>query len=101
MKNKKSDILEPLEIAIDSPALNAKFNNVLEILEKFEPKLPAGIFTPALGGDPAEELPGAPPEPVYNPKQRGNIQGNTIPGFNKDHQHFLFYRIRKIDRAKR
>ncbi len=101
MKKKEDNILEPLEIAIDSPALNAKFNNVLEILEKFEPNLPAGIFTPALGGDPAEELPDAPPEPVYNPKQRGNIQGNTIPGFNKDHQHFLFYRIRKVDRAKR
>lgn len=101
MKDKKIDTSEPLEIDIESSALNAKFNGVLEELEKFEPQLPHGILTPALGGDPAAELPGAPAEPIYDPKKRGNIQGNTIPGFNKDHQHFLFYRIRKVDRAKR
>ncbi len=101
MKDKKIDITKPLEIDVESSALNAKFNTVLDELEKFEPLLPHGIFTPALGGDPVEELPGAPPEPVYDPKRRANIQGNTIPGFNKDHQHFLFYRIGKVDRAKR
>lgn len=101
MKKKTIDTNEPLEIDIESSALNAKFSGVLEELEKFEPQLPHGIFTPALGGDPAAELPGAPAEPIYDPKRRANIQGNTIPGFNKDHQHFLFYRIGKVDRAKR
>jgi len=99
MKKKKLDTNQPLEIDIDASALNAKFSGVLDVLEKFEPQLPQGILTPALGGDPVEEEPDAPAEPVYNPKQRANIQGNTIPGFNKDHQHFLFYRIRKVDRA--
>ena len=39
-------------------------------------------------------------EPVYGPQQRANIQGNTIPGFNKDHQHFLFFRIGPITKCK-
>ena len=101
MKKKTIDTNEPLEIDIESSALNAKFSGVLEELEKFEPQLPHGIFTPALGGDPAAELPGAPAEPIYDPKRRANIQGNTIPGFNKDHQHFLFYRIGKVHPPKR
>ena len=101
MKYKKTDPNAPLEITINSRTLNAKFNGVLQQLDKFEPLLPDGIFTPAMGGDPIEELPGAPPEPIYEPKRRANIQGNIIPGFNKDHQHFLFYRIRKVDRCKR
>ena len=32
---------------------------------------------------------------------RRNIQGNIVPGFNKDHQHFLFYRITDVLRAKK
>jgi Dyp-type peroxidase family len=28
------------------------------------------------------------------------IQGNIVPGFNKDHQHFLFFRIRDVRRTK-
>jgi Dyp-type peroxidase family protein len=49
----------------------------------------------------AADVPGAEPEPVYDARQRGRIQGNIIPGFNKDHQHFLFYRIRSRRAAKR
>lgn len=97
----KPDTRETLDIAISSPALNTKFNVVLQDLGKFEPKLPSGILIPALAGDPAAELPGAEAEPVYDLRQRANIQGNTIPGFNKDHQHFLFYRIRDVRRTKK
>ena len=96
-----TDILAPLEIATDSRALTAKFNVALQDLGKFEPKLPSGILIPALTGDPAAELPGAEAEPIYDVKQRASIQGNTIPGFNKDHQHFLFFRIRDVRRTKR
>lgn len=48
-----------------------------------------------------QDVPGSPPEPVYTPKQQDDIQGNTIPGFNKDHQQFLFYRMCKVKQAKR
>ena len=96
----RADTLKPLEIAIDSPALTTKFSGVLHQLGKFEPKLPKHILIPALAGDPGAEIPGAEPEPVYGLKARANIQGNTIPGFNKDHQHFLFFRLGNIRRAK-
>lgn len=58
-----------------------------------------GISVSALPAESAE-LPGAEPEPVYGPDQRADIQGNIIPGFNKDHQHFLFLRMGSIERTK-
>ena len=45
-------------------------------------------------------MPGSPPEPVFDSAAQSDIQGNIIPGFNKDHQHFLFFRIRNPKRAK-
>jgi Dyp-type peroxidase family len=36
-------------------------------------------------------------EPAINVE---NIQGNIIPGFKKDHQHFLFYTIKDADAAR-
>ena len=96
----ESDAFESLEIPINLPGLTDKFNGVIQKLAKFEPKLPKGILIPALSGDPGAEIPGAEAEPVYNFKARANIQGNTVPGFNKDHQHFLFFRLRNIRRAK-
>ena len=97
----KRDNLVPLELPINSRAVTSKFNRALETLGEFEPEFPGGILIPALTGDPGSEIPGAEPEPVYNPKQRATIQGNIIPGFNKDHQHFLFFRIRDVRRAKK
>ena len=47
-----------------------------------------------------EDVPGSPPEPVFDSAAQSDIQGNIIPGFNKDHQHFLFLRIRNPKRAK-
>src|SRR5262245_27335622 len=41
------------------------------------------------------------PEVVYDEAARRNIQGNIIPGFNKDHQHFFFYRITDVLLAKK
>ena len=46
------------------------------------------------------DVPGSPPEPVFDSAAQDDIQGNIIPGFNKDHQHFLFLRIRKPKDAK-
>ena len=97
----KHDDLEPIELAINTPAVTSKFNLALAELVNFEAKFPVGILLPALTGDPGAEIPGAEPEPVYTPKQRATIQGNTIPGFNKDHQHFLFFRIRSVPRTKK
>jgi Dyp-type peroxidase family len=83
----------------DAP-VNDQFGDILEEIGKLEPQLPKDISLSALGGDPAAELPGAEPEPVYDVKRRATIQGNIIPGFNKDHQHFLFFRLANPKRAK-
>ena len=42
-----------------------------------------------------------PVEPVFDEARRRDVQGNIVPGFNKDHQHFLFLRIRRPDQARR
>ena len=56
------------------------------------PPEPGGEVSPL-----AEEMPAAPGgdegEPLFDEKLRKRIQGNIIPGFNKDYQHFLFYRL--------
>ena len=54
------------------------------------------VFTPPL----SEDVSGSPAEPVYDPKSQNDIQGNIIPGFNKDHQHFLFYSFEKFKGIK-
>ena len=54
------------------------------------------VLTPLVGMD----VPGSLPEPIFDAAAQDDIQGNIIPGFNKDHQHFLFLRIRKPKDAK-
>ena len=54
------------------------------------------VLTPLVGMD----VPGSPPEPVFDSAAQDDIQGNVIPGFNKNHQHFLFLKIRKPKGAK-
>lgn len=39
-------------------------------------------------------------EPAFAESERKNIQGNIIPGFNKDYQYFLFYRLKDLKKAK-
>ena len=72
--------------------IEAKLISTLAILGEAKPLLPKNVLLPALGGYPGAEIPGAEPGPVYGARARRNIQGNIIPGFNKDHQHFLFFR---------
>lgn len=42
-------------------------------------------------------VPGAPTEPVLRVQE---IQGNSLAGFNKDYQAFLFVKIREAEVAK-
>lgn len=112
-KNKKSKAKATVEINASAleHAVPAAFEPDLQkatpLAEKligafadFKLELLGGIKLPPLGGVFDTDAPGE-PEPVYGPKQREQIQGNTIPGFNKDHQHFLFFRLGRIDPAKK
>jgi Dyp-type peroxidase family len=67
---------------------------VIASLAGAERILPSGVLLPSMGGEAAPESPPEEPgEPVYERAVRDDVQGNIIPGFNKDHQHFLFLRI--------
>jgi Dyp-type peroxidase family len=92
--------IDELEISLKQKELDDKFGDLLDEIGKLEPELPKDVLISALGGDPGSELPDAEPEPVYDAKKRATVQGNTIPGFNKDHQHFLFFRLGTRSRTK-
>ena len=91
--------VKPVEILIKPRELDLQFHKVLDNLTKFVVELPKDVLIPILG-DFGAEVPDTESEPVYGAKARANIQGNTIPGFNKDHQHFLFFRLGNLRRAK-
>jgi Dyp-type peroxidase family len=80
---------------------------VVERIAAAESELLAGVDVANLGGEPVEPGGGqaAEPdgriEPVYDEAARRDIQGNIVPGFNKDHQHFLFLRVCDRERARR
>lgn len=63
--------------------------------------LPKDVIVPSTGGELGTEIGAAATEPIYDVTTRDNIQGNVIPGFNKDYQHFLFFRIRDVARTKK
>lgn len=74
----------------------------LETIHNHHAVLPKGIMLAGSGihlGD--QDLPEEPPEDVFESAARRTIQGNIIPGFNKDHQHFLFFRMGDVCRARR
>lgn len=59
-----------------------------------------GVAVPVLSPLAAEDVPGGPEERVFDAATRSDIQGNVIPGFAKNHQHFLFLRITEVKAAK-
>ncbi|MGY1636881.1 Dyp-type peroxidase [Geodermatophilus sp. SYSU D00742] len=85
----------------------------LEAIAATEPQLLSGVDVGdrrAAAREPAEPEPVEPEppqptpdefEPVYDRTVRRDIQGNIVPGFNKDHQRFLFLRVADRERARR
>jgi Dyp-type peroxidase family len=65
----------------------------------FAPAASTGSVVPGAGPDGAAATPAA--EPVYDAATAADVQGNIVPGFNKDHQHFLFLRFGDLDRTRR
>lgn len=102
----KLDTVEIPEIDLDDKkiktAANARFANAEIAQFNFIPELALkDIHIPILTPLVAEDVPGSPAEPIYDTRAQGDIQGNIIPGFNKDHQHFLFLRFDKRVSAKK
>src|ERR1051325_10556544 len=68
---------------------------------KFTPVAePKNIRIPILTPPVEQDVPGSDAEPVYTSAEQDDIQGNIIPGFNKDYQHFLFYTIGDAKKCK-
>ena len=93
-----SQVIEEIDLTREatSAADTAAFANFTFVPQIALKNIVVPILTPLVGMD----VPGSPPEPVFDSAARDDIQGNVIPGFNKDHQHFLFFRIRKPKNAK-
>jgi hypothetical protein len=76
--------------------------DVLDRITTAERKLLTEVDVANVAGDAAEVAEaGGLTEPIYDEAARLDIQGNIVPGFNKDHQHFLFLRIHDRERARR
>jgi Dyp-type peroxidase family len=74
--------------------------SVIAPFEKLIPEHLRGLKIPIGLSPAAEDVPGSPPEPIYDSTVQDDIQGNIIPGFNKPHQHFMFFEIRDVRKAK-
>jgi Dyp-type peroxidase family len=59
-----------------------------------------GSRSPTATDAPREPTVTADGEPIYDLAARQDIQGNIIPGFNKNHQQFLFLRFADVAGAK-
>jgi deferrochelatase/peroxidase EfeB len=77
--------------------MNHETADVIAGLGDVERVLPSDVLVPSMGGLPAAEERG---EPVYDGEARDDAQGDVVPGFNKDHQHFLFFRIGDVALTK-
>jgi hypothetical protein len=77
-------------VRADVAAVIAGLGDVLRVA-------PSGVLVSSPAGESAAGLPG---EPVYDRAARDDIQGNIFPGFNKDHQQFLFLAIDDARRAR-
>jgi Dyp-type peroxidase family len=91
-------VIEEIDLTRDQPtaADTAAFSNFTFVPQLALKNIHLPVLTPLVGMD----VPGSPAEPVFDSAAQDDIQGNIIPGFNKDHQHFLFLRICKVKEAK-
>jgi Dyp-type peroxidase family len=91
-------VIEEIDLTQDKMAARdaAAFTNFTFVPQIALKGIHLPVLTPLVGMD----VPGSPPEPVFDSAAQDDIQGNIIPGFNKDHQHFLFLKIRKPKDAK-
>ena len=95
---KAGQVVEEIDLTRDLPtaADTMAFTNFTFVPQLALKGIHLPVLTPLVGVD----VPGSPAEPVFDSAAQDDIQGNIIPGFNKDHQHFLFLKICKVKEAK-
>jgi deferrochelatase/peroxidase EfeB len=91
-------VIEEIDLTREQPSAAdaSAFTNFTFVPQLALKNIHLPVLTPLVGMD----VPGSPLEPVFDSAAQDDIQGNIIPGFNKDHQHFLFLRICKAKEAK-
>jgi len=97
----------------NTASVTKSVENILDNLSNAEGEVARQERFSAVGTDFGAKFPAAltadaearevepPPEPFFDEAVRKDIQGNVFPGFNKDYQHFLFYRIGDKASAKK
>ncbi len=91
-----SQLIEEIDLTEATSFTMDQLQDVIKGLATLEKPIIKDIKIPVITLPLAQDVPGSPPEKVYDPKEQDDIQGNIIPGFNKDHQHFLFYSFEKF-----
>ena len=81
-----TDVLPSLTEAVATPLANVEVPTATTHL----PAAPIAATGPSEGA-------AGPVEPRYDAEAAADIQGNIVPGFNKDHQEFLFLRFGDTD----
>jgi hypothetical protein len=91
-------VLEEIDLTREQPSAAdaSAFANFMFVPQLALKNIHLPVLTPLVGMD----VPGSPPEPVFDSAAQDDIQGNIIPGFNKNHQHFLFLRVCQPKEAK-
>lgn len=74
--------------------------SVIAPFERLIPEYLRGLKIPITVPPVPHDVPGSPPEPIYDSRAQDDIQGNVIPGFNKPHQQFLFFALGDSRQAK-
>jgi Dyp-type peroxidase family len=73
---------------------------LIDIIPVITPEELIGIKLNSNKSDLKTDVLGGPTEREYTEQEQYNIQGNIIPGFNKSHQQFLFYKFTRSRRIK-
>lgn len=93
--NKKNEVMKEV-----NKMTIKEIQDLISVVPVIKPQELIGIKLNSEKSDLNTDVLGGPVEPVYSEKEQYNIQGNIIPGFNKSHQQFLFYKFDKMNLLK-
>jgi Dyp-type peroxidase family len=88
----------PLLSGIELPTIERAGTGARSAARSFAPAPPPATGAPTERSE--DDSADTASEPVYDDAAAADIQGNIVPGFNKDHQHFAFLRFGDLHEAR-
>ncbi|MDG1333835.1 MAG: Dyp-type peroxidase [Crocinitomicaceae bacterium] len=85
---------KPKKLTVNNMSIK-EIQGLIDTIPVIKPEELIGVKLNSDKSDLNKDVLGGPPEPTFTKQEQYNIQGNIIPGFNKSHQHFLFYKFTK------